>query len=277
MNTLATTPISSIMTEAKMLEQQKAVSVLKQMGKNGNSDKKKLWEAAKGFESMFMNQMYKAMRKTLPENEFNKASKGREIFTEMLDAEYSKMSSGKTENGLAGMVYRQLMESNAMIESEQSSSDPVKMVKIHNANLAYRQKSSNKMEALTEEQLAPLIKRAAEKFDLDIDLIRSVIHQESAGKPYALAKAGAKGLMQLMDSTAAELGVKNVFDPGENIMGGAKYLKKLKDMYKGDERLTLAAYNAGPGNVKKYGGVPPFAETERYIEKVLQQKEQIKI
>ncbi len=112
------------------------------------------------------------------------------------------------------------------------------------------------------------IDEAAERHQVDSALISAVIHAESGGDPNAVSPAGAKGLMQLMDTTAADLGVRDSFDAKENIMSGAKYLRQLLDRF-GDEKLAVAAYNAGPGAVERHGGVPPFAETRAYVKKVL--------
>jgi soluble lytic murein transglycosylase-like protein len=114
-----------------------------------------------------------------------------------------------------------------------------------------------------------LIEAAARRYELPAALIKAVIQVESNFNPMAVSVAGAKGLMQLMDVTAASLGVKDSFDPVQNIEGGAAYLRRLLDRY-GQVPLALAAYNAGPGTVDRYGGIPPYAETQAYVRRVLQ-------
>jgi soluble lytic murein transglycosylase-like protein len=111
--------------------------------------------------------------------------------------------------------------------------------------------------------------KASEKYDVEHTLIQAIIMAESTYNPKAVSRRGAKGLMQLMPSTAKSVGVKNAFNPVQNIDGGTQYFRKLLDRFGGNVRLALAAYNAGKANVLKYRGVPPFSVTKRYIRKVL--------
>ena len=113
-----------------------------------------------------------------------------------------------------------------------------------------------------------IIEEAAAKYEMDANLIRAVMQAESAFHPYVVSRAGAEGLMQLMPDLADEMGVNNAFDPRENIMGGTRYLKRLLDYHDGNIDLALASYNAGPGNVQRYRGVPPFRETRNYVKTI---------
>ena len=114
-----------------------------------------------------------------------------------------------------------------------------------------------------------LINEAAGRYGLPAALIRAVIMTESAFDPLAVSSAGAQGLMQLMPALSNELGVSDAFNPRENIMAGAQYLSSLLEAQKGNVALALASYNAGPGNVDRYNGIPPFKETRRYVKKIM--------
>jgi soluble lytic murein transglycosylase-like protein len=113
-----------------------------------------------------------------------------------------------------------------------------------------------------------LIEEAAQAHGLDADLIHAVIQTESEFNPLAESPAGAQGLMQLMPVLQEELGVTDPFDPRQNIMAGSQHLRRLLDRHKGDVALALASYNAGPTNVARYRGVPPFKETRNYVKKI---------
>ncbi len=114
-----------------------------------------------------------------------------------------------------------------------------------------------------------LIVQMARKYAVEPALVKAVIHTESNFDPYAVSRAGAEGLMQLMPATALEMQVYDSFNPEANVDGGVRYLRRMLDKFKGNMRLSLAAYNAGPTAVDKYGDIPPFEETRNYVRKVL--------
>jgi len=200
------------------------------------------WKVAQDFEAMFIHQMLKSMRNTVPKDE--DMSSGRRIFTEMLDEQIANTASRTGSFGLAQIIYKEL------VPPQPSQASP--------------------------KQIETWVNEASASLGVDKNLIKAVIKQESAGNSLAESEKGAKGLMQLMDPTAKEMGVINSYNGRENVMGGTRYLKQMLTRFNGDEAKALAAYNAGPGTVEQYGGIPPYKETENYVKNVLQYREQLK-
>ncbi len=264
-------------------------------------EKARLKKATQEFEAFFRYQMMKAMRKTVPENPLSEglpmsSSQGKDTFLDLMDMEISRAGAGG-HGSIADILYRSTVK---LIEAKYAKTDGVDQsavsqlptrtvrhipVKEKPQPVALPKKVTPvQIETKPEiaplkprtatshdkimEKYGPLIEAAAAETKLDSTLIASVIHAESRGNPKAVSQAGAKGLMQLMDATAEDLGVKDSLDPEQNIMGGSRFLKKMVDRYQ-DIKLALAAYNAGPGNVDKYGGLPPFEETQNYVDKVM--------
>ena len=129
-------------------------------------------------------------------------------------------------------------------------------------------KQGNQSTSVGKPSFASLIREYANRYRLDEALIKAVIKVESDYRPYIVSSKGAQGLMQLIPETARSLNVKDPFDPAENIRGGSLYLRLMLDRFDGDLELALAAYNAGPTAVQRYGGIPPFDETVNYIRRV---------
>ncbi len=122
---------------------------------------------------------------------------------------------------------------------------------------------------ITKAQIQGIVSKVAKKYEVDERLVNAVIKQESGFNPKATSHCGAMGLMQLMPATAKTLGVKDAYNPAQNIEGGVRYLSNLLKKYNGNTVLALAAYNAGSGAVDKYSGVPPYKETQNYVKNIL--------
>lgn len=134
---------------------------------------------------------------------------------------------------------------------------------------AIQSETSNITPVTNKSQILNIVSQVSQKYNVDEKLVQAVIKQESGFNTKAKSKAGAMGLMQLMPATAKRLGVKDPYNPIQNIDGGVRYLKSMLDKYNGNIILALAAYNAGPGAVDKYSGVPPYAETQNYVKSIL--------
>jgi hypothetical protein len=151
--------------------------------------------------------------------------------------------------------------------------DPIKRVKI---KVRARIAGGPGEPQVEEFDLEAIIEFYARDYKVPVALVKAVIKAESDFDPYVVSRAGARGLMQLMPSTALEMQVEDIFDPEQNVGGGVQYLARMLELFNNDERLALAAYNAGPGNVLRYGGIPPFKETKNYVPKVLRYYDEYK-
>jgi len=270
-------------------------------------EKARLRKATKEFESFFMYQLLKVMRKTIPKSTLNKdgifsKDMSKDIFTDMFDLKMSRKMVKDNRNSISNLLYKSLVK---IVDAEyKKADDNVEIKPLNNQkansfelkrndfreipknNNEFKIKSKqpdffpishspNKVADSILSRYGPYIEEASKETSLDPSLIISVIKAESNGNPNAVSSAGAKGLMQLVDSTAKDYDVKQVFDPKENILAGSRYLKDLMERF-GDLRVALAAYNAGPANVMRYDGIPPFLETNAYIDKVVDTLKTIK-
>ncbi len=155
------------------------------------------------------------------------------------------------------------------VEDEPKNGEPKKETDVFFAEMR-RINDAIRAEFFAEEiPYGELIHEKAEKYDVDPALVAAVIEQESRFKPRAKSPVGARGLMQLMPRTGRWMGARNLYDPEQNVDAGVKYIKYLDKIFKGDLKKTIAAYNAGEGNVRRYRGIPPFRETRTYVKKVM--------
>jgi Rod binding domain-containing protein len=233
----------------------------------------KVRRAAKDFESLFTSIMLKTMRNSVMRSELVPQSMGEKFYTEMLDEEYGGLISGNANLGLADLIVKELerQDSRGMgagLAALQGLGQSAPLMPVAQGARVNKSAGFTGL-SQTVGQWDSLIKEAGDRFNLDPALIAAVIAQESAGNPAATSSAGAKGLMQLIDDTARSMGVQQVYNPRENILGGSKYLRLMLDRFGGDTRLALASYNAGPGAVDRYQGIPPYPETQNYVDSVM--------
>lgn len=244
-----------------------------------SSTPEQIRKVAREFETLFSSMMLKAMRRTVGENSLIPQSTGEEIFTGMLDDEYSKMMSSTSSIGLADLIIKEIERQenpdNALSELRNIgkhnpwASDPRFLPRTSGMIDATATPSTSRTLSSKVSKWDDLISRAGKIHGVDKNLISAIVVQESGGNHLALSPKGAKGLMQLMDTTAADMGVKQPFSPWANISGGTKYLRQMLDRFNGNEQLALASYNAGPGAVERYGTIPPYPETQNYVKSVL--------
>lgn len=239
--------------------------------KYSDKERAKFVDASKKFEGMLTSMMLKSMTKTSEGMFGDENSFGGSYLDTFFEMNMSDFMTKHQSLGIAEQIYFKL--TGEQLESAYKSNDVIKAqgneaVPIKNNETGVTVKPSNSTMNRVD-QYDHIIDEASEKFGIDKNIIKSVIFTESAGHNTALSSQKAKGLMQLIDSTAKDMGVQNVWDPRENILGGTKYLANMLQRYDGDLKLSLAAYNAGPGNVDKYKGVPPFDETRKYVERVM--------
>lgn len=233
--------IESSIVEVKSIKPDEAEDAKRQ--------KSRLEKACKDFEALFISQMLKIMREASG-GESGGLSMGDSPFQGMFDWELSRVLSEKAPLGISKMMMSKMT---AQMDFGLKDGDPQKKVDLES------------------EQMQSLIDQAASKHGIEPELIRAVIVTESNARPELVSDKGAKGLMQLMDDTAGELGVDDPFQPDQNIEGGSAYLSGLMKRYNNDLTLALAAYNAGPSKVDQYEGIPPYAETRDYVQRVLKE------
>jgi Rod binding domain-containing protein len=258
----------------------------------------KLKKACRDFEAIFISYMLKAMNKTTESSDLFGNGLGGDIYREIFNEKLAEHLSRTGQFKIGDIIYQKYSD---MLNREKESPDsgianklkdippPVNMMadrgfgplkprpdrtgaeillpRLESRSVQRSPDSPERKEFLSE--YSDAINKAAREFGVDASLIKAVIRQESAGDPGAVSHKGAKGLMQLIDSTATMMGVSDPFNPVQNIMGGAKYLSMLIKRFGGDLKKALASYNAGPAAVEKHNGVPPFPETIKYVENVL--------
>lgn len=233
------------------------------------AEKAKVEKAARDFEAVFLRQLISSMRKASEVLGDDSQDESEKIAMDMAWDGLANRMADAGGLGIAKLVEPWLAKDLSVLRGlhgEMADAGNSSMVRSASTIQASRAYGAQKPERHGD--LDALVQRASAATGVDSSLIRGVIQAESAGNAKALSPKGAVGLMQLMPSTAAELGV-DPHDPAQNVLGGARYLASLLKRYDGNETLALAGYNAGPGAVDRHGGVPPYRETRNYVTTVL--------
>ncbi len=219
----------------------------------------KLKKAAQSFEAIFIGQILSNMRKSINSGLFGQGMSS-EMYQSMFDENIAQAIASKDGFGLSDIIIRSLHK-----DSGQNESAPGETL----ADYRLRPIQRISTQKIDRNWDRSIIKQAADKFGVDAKLVEAIIKVESNYNAKAISKAGAVGVMQLMKNTADQLGVKNRYNPEQNIFGGVNYFKKQLDRFGGNLELALSAYNAGPAAVEKYNGIPPYEETQNYVKNVL--------
>jgi soluble lytic murein transglycosylase-like protein len=224
------------------------------------NDPDSLKKAAQGFETIFITYLLRTMRQSVPESSLFGPGLAGDFYKSLFDEKIAEAVASKNGIGLADIIIENLQRDKK--EQTQISGKNLSDYRKSFVNLSLPQEGNKNWDR-------SIIREAANYHGVDAKLVEAVIRVESDFRADAISPKGAVGLMQLMESTAAEMGVKDRKNPRENIFGGVKYLRNLLNRFNGNLEFALAAYNAGPAAVEKYNGIPPYAETQRYVEKVL--------
>lgn len=248
----------------------------------------KLKKACREFEAIFISYILKSMRKATEKSDLFGGGFGNDIYQQIFDEKLAGTMSESGQLNIGDLLYSRyapLMANQQEPTKEPSTRivrqpEPQKIPPQGDATRNFvpvperpdaMQRNHTPMSSIDRliSRFDNIINEAARKFGIKSTLIKALIRQESAGNPKAVSDKGAKGLMQLMDSTASMLGVTDPFNPAQNIMGGARYLSQLMKRFGGDLVKAIASYNAGPGAVEKYNGIPPYPETRKYVRNVM--------
>ncbi len=279
-------PGAGSMKNADSQNMETKLRILQQRSQNADGEEKALREVSRDMESLFVKLLLDSMDKTVPRGDDSwDNSQAMQTWRGMFNEEISGQLGESSPIGLADIIFKQLSKDMARHKEVlpagtvpgkdlpgTTASSPVAAPQAPQPQaVAPARHHSTATQRVSD--LRGLIERAAGDEGIDPALVAAMITQESGGDPEAVSPAGARGLMQLMPATARMLGVEDVFDPQQNLSGGVRYISQLLERFGGDEKLALAAYNAGPGTVDRYGGVPPYRETTDYVERVTRLKE----